>query len=136
MIFFRKISFEKSAKSFSGIYHLKDGFGLLKEYGDTISSISLIFLDLYCGSVQKLYTVECPSCLTTIVVNKTDSTTFLLTYRIDDEQSSRIYKIDDNAISVKDVIEIGFFPKWFYDKFVYGVTWPYEYVGFLEVRIL
>jgi hypothetical protein len=112
------------------IYHLKDGFGLLREYRETNSFISLIFLDFHEHSLQKLHTIEYPSRWSKIVVNKADPMTFILTYPINNEQSSRMCKIVDNAIVVKDVVDIEFYPECFYDKFVYATEWTDE------VRIL
>jgi hypothetical protein len=123
MIYFRKVSFGKSARSFGSIYHLKDGFGLLKEYGENNSFISLISLDLHQHTLKKLHTFNSSSPWPYIFLNQTDSTTFLLTHYIDDEWSCQICKIVDNAIIIEKVIDLNFSPDCFYHKYVYGLKW-------------
>jgi hypothetical protein len=114
----------------SGIYPLNNGFGLLEEEGETSSFVSLIFLDLYRGSVQKLHTVEYLSNYIHVVINKADSTTFILNNRINDELSSQICKIVNDTIIFNNVVDIEFYPECFYGKYVYATEWTYE------VRIL
>jgi hypothetical protein len=115
----------------TNIYHLKDGLGLLKEYGETSSFVSLFFLDLYRGSVQKLHTVEYLSNYIHVVINKADPMTFILTHRINnEEQSSRICKIVNDTIIFNNVVDIEFYPECFYGKYVYATEWTDE------VRIL
>jgi hypothetical protein len=107
------------------IYPLKDGFGLLDESGSGLenSFLSLIFLDLHRHTLQKLHTVEYRSDLSKIIVNKTDPTTFILTYGAFRESFWKICRIVDNAIIIGDVIETKPNPGCFYDKFAYSVDW-------------
>jgi hypothetical protein len=135
-IYFRKVAVEMSARSFAGIYLLKDGFGLLREGGENNYFISLIFLDLHHHTLKKLHTVECSSDWPDIFVNQTDLTTIFLSHRIDGKESLQTCKIVDNAIIVKDVVEIDFFPKCFYENCVYGLMRFNRDSGFLKVRIL
>jgi hypothetical protein len=86
------------------IVPLKDRFGLLEEYGDTNSLISLISLDLSRYSLQKLHTVEYPTFDIPVIINKADTTTFMLNLEIDNRRSSQICEIVDNTIIIGDVI--------------------------------
>jgi hypothetical protein len=122
LIFFRKITVEKAADRFA-IGHLNNGFGLMKEYGDSHSFISLIHLDLSRGSLEKLYTIEYPTTNVKIIVNKANPTTFLLTRNIDNERVSRICKIAENTIINGDIVEITFTPNCFYGKCLYRLQW-------------
>jgi hypothetical protein len=115
---------------------LKDGFGLLEERGETNSFISLIYLNLHRHTLQKLDTLEYSSDWINIVVNQSDPTTLILTLVIDGERSFRICNIVDNAVIVKNVIAIDFYPECFYDKYVYDIKLCDEDGEFLEVRIL
>jgi hypothetical protein len=117
-------------------YSLKGGFGLLKEEGETSSFVSLVFLDLSLGSLHKFHTVEYPTIDIEIVVNKADPTTFILTHYINNEQSSRIFKIVEKKIIIEDVIEIDFSPDCFYDKYVYATEWIDDEGEEIDVRIL
>jgi hypothetical protein len=108
---------------------------LLKEHGDGNSFISLIFLDLCERSLQKLYTVEYSSSDIDLLVNKADSTTFIL----DDpnnQEESKICKIVDKTIIIGDVVEIDFYPDCFYDKSVYFLNWKDENEEDLDVIML
>jgi hypothetical protein len=120
------------------IYPLKDGFGLLGEYGNGNYFISLIFLDIYRHTLRKLHTVEYPNIIIDIVVNEADPITFILNSRIIDECSTRICKIVDKTIIIGERIQIGFHPKCFYGKFVYALNWPNEDENDngLDVRVL
>jgi hypothetical protein len=110
----------------TGIYSLKDGFGLLKERKLNNSFISLIFLDLTRGSLKKLHTLEYPYSID-IVVNKADPTTFILDNHINyNESFYQVCKIVDNTIIIGDVVNIGLYPDWFYDKCVYGLKRGYK----------
>lgn len=118
MIFFRKITVEKSAERFD-IHYLKDGFGLLEEHGNRNSFLSLIFLDLSQQTFKKIHTVEHRSISSKIVVDKADLTTFLLTYYIGGERVSRICKIVEKTIIIGEVVDTSVHPDSFYDKYVY-----------------
>jgi hypothetical protein len=133
---FRKFSVEKSARTVTNIYPLKDGFGLLEERASKDSFISLIFPNLCRGSLQKLQTVKYPSDWIKIIVNKADPTTFILNDLNNDEQSTRICKIVDKTIIIGDVVEIGFYPYCFYNKFVYGLNWYERDEDSVEVGFL
>lgn len=50
-------------------------------------------------------------------MNKADSATFLLK----SGKSSRICKIADKTIIIGEMVEIGFYAKCFYDKYVYDL---------------
>jgi hypothetical protein len=100
----------------------------LREYGETNSFISLIFLDIYRGSVQKIHTIEYQGDNIQIVVNQTDPTTFLLIHHIEDERALRICKIVNNAIIIENMIETDFVPKCFYGNYVYSFGWYEEYL--------
>jgi hypothetical protein len=117
--FFRKFSVKKSAEELRDIHPLKDGFGLFEERGDENSFISLVFMDFFRCSFQKLHTVENPIRNINVIVNKADLTTFLL----NGEESKRICKIIEKKITIKDEVEISFYPSCFHDKYVYGLKW-------------
>jgi hypothetical protein len=127
------LNIEKSADQLINIYPLKNGFGLLEERGNRTHFISLIFLDLPQRSLQKLYTVECY--IIDIVINKADSTTFLLRHVIDRESFLQICKITDKKIVICDVIDIDFSPGYFYDRDIYALDW-YEEVSFLYAFLI
>jgi hypothetical protein len=102
---------------FDRIYHLKEEFGLLKQYRDGNYFISLIFLNLHEPSLQKLCRIEYRFNDVNIVVDKIDPTIFLFK----NEQYKRICKIVTKTIIIGDVIGIGFYLDYFYDKCVYSI---------------
>lgn len=105
----------------TNIYPLKDGFGLLEEEEDIYTLfISLVFLNLHDHTLKKLHTIECPSNRIQIIVNKADSTTFLLKGPNND---TRICKVVEKQIINEEIIEMNFRSHYFYDKFVYGLNW-------------
>lgn len=110
----------------TNIYPLKDEFGLFIEYGETNSFISLIFLDLSRHTLKQLHTLEYPISNIQIFVNRADTTTFLLKGVNNREFSMRICKTVDKTIIIGEMVDIGFRPKCFYDKSVYGLEW-YQY---------
>jgi hypothetical protein len=119
----------------SKIHPLKDGFGLLNEYGDGNYFISLMFLDLCRCSLKKLDTAE-SDIHSNVIVNKADPTTFLLNDLNNEEQSLRMCKIVEKKIVIGDITEIDFYPGCFYDRCVYGLKGGNENRRFLDVRIL
>jgi hypothetical protein len=106
----------------TNIYPLNDGCGLLEESEYTSHSISLISMDFSRNSLQYLYTVKYDSDFIEIFVNKADTSTFIL----QNEESTRICKIVDKTIVIKNAIEIDFIPEYFYNKCVYGLNWSYD----------
>jgi hypothetical protein len=110
---------EKSADLLHKIYFLKDGFGLFNEVGNESAFISLIFLDIFRSSLQKLHTVEYPSYQIDIYVDKANPTMFIL----NDEESMRICKIVGKTIIIGDEVDIDFIPDCFYNKRVFYVNW-------------
>jgi hypothetical protein len=56
-----------------------------------------------------------------IELDRADSTTFLLSY----VRSTRICKIVKKKIIIGNVVEIDFFPNYFYDKCAYSLNWSY-----------
>jgi hypothetical protein len=109
----------------TGISPLKDGFGLLgeeDEYEETYF-ITLIFLDIHNHTLQKFDTDEYIESDIEILVNKANPTTFILNDINNDEISTEICKLVDGEIIIEDVIEIGFSPDCFYDKYLYGLEW-------------
>jgi hypothetical protein len=132
-IFVRNLTVKKNGRYLNKIYPLKDRFGLLEERENSKSFISLICFDLYRPSLRKFHTVEYPSELIEIVVNKDDTTMFILNES--NNNFSRICKIVNNTIIIGDAIEIGFNPDSFYDGNLYGLD-RYKNDENIEVRIL
>jgi hypothetical protein len=67
-----------------------------------------------------------------IVVNKADSTTFLL----DDEESWKICQIVEEKIMIGHVVEIGFHPDCFYGNCIYKLSWSDGNIQARNVRML
>jgi hypothetical protein len=116
----------------SKIHPLKDGFGLLNEYGDGNYFISLMFLDLCRCSLKKLDTAE-SDIHSNVIVNKADPTTFLL--KNPNSNVSKVCKIVEKKIIFGDVIDIAFRPDSFYDKNVYALKRRDEHFRDLDVGI-
>jgi hypothetical protein len=95
----------------------------------------LIFLDLHQQTLQKLDTIEY-DVSGNIVINKADPIRFILKDDIDDGKSLQICKIVDRKIVFGDIIEIDFYPKAFYDKWLYGIVRRDNDRNYLDVRVL
>jgi hypothetical protein len=129
IIYFRKVTVEKSANKLVSLYPLKDGFGLLEEgvVGGTFF-LSLVYLDLQQHTLTKIHTIEYPFDAVDIFVNKADPNTFLAQYHFNDEWIMQIGEIVEKTIIIGDVINIdlfprALFPRAFYGKYVYFLHW-------------
>jgi hypothetical protein len=116
------------------ILPLRNGFGLMEERGNRNRFISLIFLDLFQHSLQKLHTVRHIVEIPKIILNKADPTTFIL--KDFNWNSFQICQIVDNEIIIGERTQIGFRAESFHGKYVYALVWHNENRERLNVRML
>jgi hypothetical protein len=94
-------------------------------------------MDIYRNILQKLCTVGDPNDDSCILVDKTDSTTFILSdFNIANGWVIRICKIVNKKIIIGDLVLISVNPKCFYDRCVYALDWRYENEEQRRVKVI
>jgi hypothetical protein len=111
---------KKHGQYLTSIQPLDDDFGILIEFQNEMSFISLIFLDLYAQTVQKLTTIEHRCRYAVILVNQSDPSQFALDFDIDGEWSIQLCKVVKTEIILTEVINLPFGLSHFYDGRIYG----------------
>jgi hypothetical protein len=116
------------------IHHLNNGLGLMNEQGPPYF-ISLIFVDFHHFTLKKFHTIEYPSVVREVFVDKADLTVLILEDHNNNARSMRICKIVDKTIVIGDLVEIDFYPQAFYGGNIYGLKWCDRDGRRLDVRI-